>query len=73
MLVKVEAYYDGTFWCARGIGADFFTQGRTLDDLMKNVKEAASLHFEDALKRGETLNLLLISETEVRRGTTATG
>jgi hypothetical protein len=66
MVVKVEAYHDGIFWCGRGIGADFFTQGKTLDELMENVKEAASLHFEDTLKRGETLKLLLISETEVR-------
>lgn len=40
---------------------------------MKNVKEAASLHFEDVLKRGETLNLLVMSETEVKRGKTAAG
>ncbi len=40
---------------------------------MLNVKEAASLHFEDALKGGETLNLLLISETEVRGGKAAVG
>jgi hypothetical protein len=73
VLVKVEAYHDGTCWCGRGIGADFFTQGKTLDELMKNVKEAASLHFEDVLKRGETLNLLLISETEIRRGRAAAG
>ena len=45
MLVKAEAYYDGKFWCARGIGADFFTQGRTLDELLRNAKEAAGLHF----------------------------
>lgn len=73
MLVKVEAYHDGKFWCGRGIGTDFFTQGKTLDGLMRNVKEAASLHFEDRLKRGETLNLLLISETEIRRGKAAAG
>jgi len=71
--VKVETYYDGIFWCGRGIGADFFTQGKTLDDLMRNVKDVASLHFEDRLKRGETLNLLLISKTEVRRGRAAAG
>lgn len=65
MLVRVEAYHKGTFWCGRGIGADFFTQGKTLDRLMKNVKEAASLHFEGASKGGERLNVLLISETEV--------
>ena len=68
MLVKVEAYHDGKFWCARGIRADLFTQGKTLDELLKNVKEAASLHYEDELRSAETINLLLISETEVRRG-----
>lgn len=73
MLVKVEAYHDGAFWCARGIREDVFTQGKTLDELLKNIKEAVSLHFEDELKRGETLNLLLISETEVKRGKTAAG
>lgn len=68
MLVKMEAYHDGTFWCARGIREDVFTQGKTLDELLKNAKDAVSLHYEDELKRGKTLNLLLISETEVKRG-----
>jgi hypothetical protein len=33
MLVKVEAYHDGGFWCARGIGEDIFTQGKTFGEL----------------------------------------
>ncbi|PZC47788.1 MAG: putative nuclease of the RNAse H fold, HicB family [Chloroflexi bacterium] len=66
MLVKVEAYYDGEYWCGRGIGADFFTQGATLDDLLENVKEVALLHFEDQLEKGEALSILLLSEAEVR-------
>ena len=66
MLVKVEAYYDGEYWCGRGIGADFFTQGETLDDLLENVKEVALLHFEDQLEKGEALSILLLSEAEVR-------
>lgn len=73
MLVKVEAYHDGRFWCGRGIGGDFFTQGKTLDELLKNLKEAALLHFEEGLKRGEALSLLLISEAEVRGGKAAAG
>ena len=71
--MKVEAYCDGKFWRGRGIGPDFFTQRKTLDELMKNFKEAAALHFEDILKPGETVNLLLVSETEVRRGKAAAG
>ena len=46
MMVKIEAYHDGEFWCARGIGEDIFTQGETLDELIKNIKEAVALHFD---------------------------
>jgi len=38
MLAKFEVYFDGEYWCARGIGADVFTQGRTLDaDWLTNL------------------------------------
>jgi predicted RNase H-like HicB family nuclease len=47
MLVKIEAYHDGEFWCARGIGEDIFTQGETLDELIENIKEAVALHFDE--------------------------
>ena len=47
MLLKVEAYHDGDFWCARAIGQDIFTQGATMDELIQNIKEAVTLHFED--------------------------
>ncbi len=63
--LKFEVYYDGDYWCARGISADIFTQGKTLDELMKNIREAASLHFEDILEIGEELKILSISEFEV--------
>ena len=65
MLVKFEVYNDGQSWCARGIGVDIFTQGKNLDDLMVNVKEAVALHFEDELRRGEEIRILSISEMEV--------
>jgi len=45
MLVKIEVYNDGEFWCARGINEDIFTQGETLDELIENIKEAVALHF----------------------------
>jgi len=47
MLVKVEIYHDGNYWCTRGIGEDMFTQGKTLDELMENLKEAVEVHFSD--------------------------
>ena len=66
MLVKIEAYHDGDSWCARGIGEDIFTQGNSLDELMGNIKEAVSLHLEDVLDAGEDLQILLLSETEIK-------
>lgn len=62
MLAKFEAYFDGENWCARGIGADVFTQGASLDELMNNIREAAVLHFEDILEQGEQVHLLVLSE-----------
>lgn len=47
MLVKMETYFDGEFWCARGIGEDIFTQGSTLDELYENIKEAVSVHYSE--------------------------
>ena len=66
MLVKVETYYDGKFWCARGIGEDIFTQGKTLDEVSKNIREAVALHFEEQLRHDKTINILILSETEVK-------
>jgi hypothetical protein len=65
MLVKFEVYKDGKHWCARGIGVDIFTQGKTLDELMRNINEAVALHFEDDLKKGREVRVLSISEMEV--------
>jgi predicted RNase H-like HicB family nuclease len=62
MLVKIEAYHDGEYWCARGIGEDIFTQGETLDELIENIKEAVALHFEG----DKTLpDVLLLSEVRL--------
>jgi hypothetical protein len=66
MLVKLEAYHDGESWCARGIGASVFTQGKTFEELLENVREAVALHFEEKLDEGETLQVLILMETEIR-------
>ena len=65
MLVKFEIYSDGTFWCSRGIGVDIFTQEKTLDELMGNIREAVELHFEGELAKGASIRILTISECEV--------
>ena len=59
MLIKIETYFDGEFWCARGIGEDIFTQGKTLDELPQNIKEAVTVHYGDI---AEPLTILTLSE-----------
>ena len=58
MLAKFEIYHDGEYWCARGLGADVFTQGKTHEELLRNIEEAALLHFEDEMRQGEPLHIL---------------
>ena len=62
MLVKMETYFDGEFWCARGMGEDIFTQGRTLDELYQNMQEAVSVHYGEI---GESLTILTLSEVKL--------
>jgi hypothetical protein len=69
-VLKIEAYHDGEKWCARGIGADIFTQGDTLDELIANIKEAVGLHFEDA---ADTPDVLVLSELKVPHAEAAAG
>jgi hypothetical protein len=60
MLVKINVYNDGESWCARGIGEDIFTQGTTVDELYKNIREAVALHFEDRTPPSE-IDILVVS------------
>lgn len=46
MLVKIDTYFDGEYWCTKGVNEDIFTQDETYDELLKNLKEAVSLHLE---------------------------
>ena len=62
MLVKIENYFDGDNWCARGIGEDIFTQGKTLDELHENMKEAVACHFSDV---SEPITILTLSEVKL--------
>ena len=66
MFVKLEAYHDGEYWCARGIGVSVFTQGDTLDALYLNAQEAIALHFDDELRRGEKIKIQLTMEVEIK-------
>lgn len=62
MLVKIDIYSDGEFWCARGIGEDVFTQGATLDELFQNIKEAVAVHYGDT---PEPITILTLSEVKL--------
>jgi len=62
MLVKIEAYHDGEYWCAREIAEDIFTLGETFGELIENIKEAVALHFEGALSLPD---VLLLSEVKL--------
>ena len=66
MLIKFEVYKDGRWWGARALGHAIFTQGRTLDEVYKNIKEAAHLHFEDEVQKGETLEILILADAQVQ-------
>lgn len=68
MLLKFEVYRDGRYWGARAIGHAIFTQGKTLDELYRNIKEAARLHFEEEVQKGEKLEILILADAEVSRG-----
>jgi predicted RNase H-like HicB family nuclease len=46
-MIKVEIYHDGDFYCARCLDFDIFSQGETLDELVRNIKESIVLYFED--------------------------
>lgn len=62
MLVKIETYFDGEFWCARGIGDDIFTQGKSLDELFENIKQAVAVHFGETT---EPITILTLSEVKL--------
>ena len=71
MLVKIEVYHDGKFWCARGIGEDIFTQGQTADELFHNIKEAVALHFQDGTEPVD-IDILVVSELKLKHVPAAT-
>jgi predicted RNase H-like HicB family nuclease len=39
-MIKVEIYHDGEFYCARCLDFDIFSQGKSLDELVLNIKES---------------------------------
>lgn len=46
LIFLVEEASEGGY-TARSVGASIFTEGDTLDELRKNVREAVDCHFEN--------------------------
>ena len=70
MIVKMESYFDGEMWCARGLGVDIFTQGATFDELIENIREAVDVHFD---AEDEVSEVLLLSEVKINQASLAVG
>ena len=68
MLLKFEVYKDGRMWGARAMGHPIFTQGKSLDEVYRNIKDAAHLHFEEAVNKGEKLEVITLADAEVHGG-----
>ncbi len=46
-ILHFNIYQSGTHYVAEGSVLPVVTQGRTLDELVKNIREAVELHLED--------------------------
>ena len=57
--VKADIYFDGKHWCARCLDIDVFTQGKTLDEVVRNLKEAVHLHIGHSKEFQSTIVSLL--------------
>lgn len=44
-IIQFHIYKGEKYYVAEGVDLPVVTQGKTLDELMENIKEAAELHF----------------------------
>ena len=67
--VKASIYFDGEYYCAKCLEIDVFTQGKTIDETIHNLKEAISVHLEgvDPAKYGliKEPGLLIMMESDI--------
>ena len=62
----VEKGIDGFYIIECPILEGCFTQGKTMDELIKNIDEAVQLHFEEEVERGEIPEILVLSEIKIK-------
>ena len=56
-IIQFHIFKEGDYYTADGVDLPIVTQGKTLDELAENIKEAVSLHLE-----GEDLGKLNLTE-----------
>jgi len=61
LIFEVREADEGGY-CARALGHPIFTEAETWDELRTNVREAASLHFEDATERPRLIQLHFVKD-----------
>lgn len=45
-IIQIHIYKGDEYYVAEGVDLPIVTQGKTLDELVKNIKEAVELHLE---------------------------
>lgn len=50
MEIRIKVYRGEKYLCAEGVDYDIFTQGKNLDELMKNIIEAIESFFDVNIK-----------------------
>jgi predicted RNase H-like HicB family nuclease len=61
LIFEVRDAEEGGY-TARALGHPIFTQADTWDDLRENVREAATLHFEDSDRRPNLIQLHYVKD-----------
>lgn len=64
-IIKAEIYYEGGYYCAKTMDIDVFTQGKTYDEAIQNLREAVALHIEDETDTFETMPTSIFAMTEI--------
>jgi len=59
MKIKIETYFDGEYWCARGLEEDIFSQAKNRDELYENIRKAVAARLSDP---SETVTIVDIAE-----------
>ncbi len=61
LIFEVREAEEGGY-VARALGQSIFTEAETWEELRANVREAASLHFEDAVEKPKLIQLHFVKD-----------